>query len=271
MKVDIIIAGTQKCGTTALFTFLSSHPKVIGSNKKEINYFNFDSNYEKGESFYHSFFKPKSALTRLRGYRYIESTPAYASAMNAEKNAARIKSYNPKAKIIIMVRNPIMRAFSAWKMYQKRALEGNKDWFVNRFIKMNQHYDHIVRRTDEEYQNFYNYLIHESECERKETPIEAPVLLHGHYWRGITVFRKYFGANVLVVKNEDLLANTTGELQVVADFLGLSQFDWSIYDNEIVFSGNYDEQPSADVITLLESYYKESNRKLLELTGINYT
>jgi len=39
MKVNILIAGFQKCGTSALHSFLSEHPNIIGSNPKELDYF----------------------------------------------------------------------------------------------------------------------------------------------------------------------------------------------------------------------------------------
>ena len=38
-KVDFLIIGAQKCGTTSLYNYLSYHPDIIGSKPKEVDYF----------------------------------------------------------------------------------------------------------------------------------------------------------------------------------------------------------------------------------------
>jgi hypothetical protein len=118
MIVNFVIGGTQKGGTSALESFLRQHPEIcLPETRKELHFFdkeeNFDSkpNYEK----YHSHFHLK-AQHRVAG----EATPIY---MYWNAAPYRIWSYNPEMKWVLVLRNPIERAFSAWNMETKRDAE----------------------------------------------------------------------------------------------------------------------------------------------------
>ena len=55
-KVNTMIIGVQKTGTTSLYEYMRQHSEVCFSEIKEITYFVDDEFYEKGESYLHSFF-----------------------------------------------------------------------------------------------------------------------------------------------------------------------------------------------------------------------
>ena len=115
MRVDFVIGGTQKGGTSALDSFLRQHPEVcMPQTKKELHFFDReadDTDYKK----YHTNFKPKPE------HRVIgEASPIY---MYWETAPYRIWKYNPKMKWILALRNPVERAFSAWNMETKRGKE----------------------------------------------------------------------------------------------------------------------------------------------------
>lgn len=57
-KVDFIVAGVQKSGTTSLDQYLRQHPDILmpKNNRKEVHYFDDPVSLEKGESYYHSLF-----------------------------------------------------------------------------------------------------------------------------------------------------------------------------------------------------------------------
>ena len=118
-KVDFIIAGTQKGGTSALDAYLRLDPQICLPHKvKEVHFFEADPLFDTGEPdyrLYHAFFKPRS-WHRLVG----EATPGY---MYCEDVPRRIHAYNPDMKIILSLRNPIDRAFSHWNMNKKRGFE----------------------------------------------------------------------------------------------------------------------------------------------------
>ena len=120
-KVSLFIVGAQKAGTSALHNYLTKHEGVKGGTHKELNYFNHLEKYNKGVNWYHSkfttnfFYQSKSIL--------IDSTPQY---LNDIEIARKIYDYNPKAKIVILLREPVSRAFSAWNMYKQFSELNNK-------------------------------------------------------------------------------------------------------------------------------------------------
>jgi hypothetical protein len=103
---DFIIVGAQKCGTTTLHYALSKHPNVFMSSPKELDYFQDDRNYNRGPGWYASFFSA-CANNQIAG----ESSPEY---FHFDYVAQRIKALLPKIKIIICLRNPVDRAYSAY-------------------------------------------------------------------------------------------------------------------------------------------------------------
>lgn len=275
MKVDIIIAGAEKCGTTALHYFLSKHPKVIGSNPKELHFFNVDPSYNKGFEHYHSFFNRKPKFGKLRGYHYMEASPSYIADTNIallESTAGRIHKYNPYAKIIILVRDPAKRAFSAWKMYKERFEKGDTDWAIKAWIeKGNKLPENFNRRTEEEFSDFELYVKNEIEAKKSGRSIELNVLRNGHYEVGIGIFKKQFGENLFVLKNEDLNRNTGEVLEKLAADLSLSKFDWKSFAGVKIFTGKYSDKPTDAAVALLKDYYREADQQLKLLTGISYS
>jgi len=271
MKVDIIIIGAQKCGTTALHSFLNQHPKIIGSNPKELEFFNSALYSTKGTRYYHSFFSPKPVLSKYRGYRFMESSPAYSSAKDCAEIAKRIFRYNKNVKIISLVRNPVDRAYSAWNMYKKRVESGDADWWVNYVVnKTGSVPELVVRRSREEYSDFTLYIENELKAVNLGARIEASVLPQGYYHYAIEQYRAVFGEQYQVIKNEDLMNNTPGELSKLTQFLDLLQHDWSMLKGERVFEGQYENKIESSIRMKLEEFYKAANEKLHDLTGISY-
>jgi len=101
-KVDFFIVGAPKCGTTALASYLSEHPGVAFSSPKEPHFFATDIDRKRkirDLDHYHSIF-PDKGLMAKRG----EASVWY---LYSEEAVANIKSYNPNAKIIVMIREPV--------------------------------------------------------------------------------------------------------------------------------------------------------------------
>ena len=115
MRVDFVIGGTQKGGTSALDWFLRKHPEIcMPTTRKELHFFDREEENREYKT-YHANFKPKPH------HRVIgEASPIY---MYWETAPYRIWKYNPKMKWILALRNPVERAFSAWNMETKRGKE----------------------------------------------------------------------------------------------------------------------------------------------------
>jgi hypothetical protein len=115
-RISFVVAGAQKSGTQALDRYLRTHPELclpplmptMGRQLTgELHFFDTDANFATGSPDYAAYrarFDPRPPQ-RLLG----EVTPGY---MYWPAAAARIARYNPEMKLILVLRNPITRAFS---------------------------------------------------------------------------------------------------------------------------------------------------------------
>ena len=115
-QVAFIVAGVQKAGTTALFDYLSEEPGVALSRVKEVHFFDDDTQDWRAPDYgsYHANFEAPDV--RLRG----EATPIY---LYWPHSLERIAAYNPAMKLIVLLRDPVARAWSHWKMEYARGAE----------------------------------------------------------------------------------------------------------------------------------------------------
>jgi hypothetical protein len=115
MLPGFLIVGAERCGTTSLFHVLRQHPAIFSAAmpKKELHY--FDQAYGRGLGWYQSHF-PLTARARLAARRVgldpvaFEASPYY---MFHPLAPARIHHDLPGAKLIVLVRDPVERAYSA--------------------------------------------------------------------------------------------------------------------------------------------------------------
>lgn len=108
-KPNLLIVGCQKCGTTWLHRALSKHPKIFGSQVKELNYFNLPDRKGALEPYLANF--PEHDGVEY----YMESTPHYFRGAEFPVNVAgRIKAELDDAKLIVIFRNPVDRYESAY-------------------------------------------------------------------------------------------------------------------------------------------------------------
>jgi hypothetical protein len=116
-RLDFILAGAQKSGTTALHYFLSRHPDIVMGDQQEIHFFDNDRMFV-SEADYEQLHKhyPPLAASTIAG----DCTPSY---LYHEPAAERIWKYNPKIKLLIILRNPVDRAFAHWNMQRYRGRE----------------------------------------------------------------------------------------------------------------------------------------------------
>ncbi len=101
-KVDFFIVGAPKSGTTALYSYLSTHPGIFLPTHKEPNYFAEDYPNIGGRL---KTFKEYEKLFSIHTKKIAgDGSVCYLASETAPK---AIREYNPYAKIIIMLRNPV--------------------------------------------------------------------------------------------------------------------------------------------------------------------
>lgn len=120
---DFIIIGTQRGGTTSLYNYLAAHPAVARALTKEVRF--FDLHYDRGPAWYRAQFpsaKHREALERRTGLDMVvgEASPDYMLHPHAPVRAANLV---PAAKLIVLLRDPVARAYSHYWHQVKRGFE----------------------------------------------------------------------------------------------------------------------------------------------------
>ena len=124
MLPGLLIVGAQRCGTTSMYRALSQHPAIVKAVlHKGVHY--FDMNYGRSQAWYRAHF-PLLARARLesRGAGAapltFESSPYYMFHPLAAK---RIAADLPGVRLLVLVRDPVQRAYSAYAHELARGFE----------------------------------------------------------------------------------------------------------------------------------------------------
>src|SRR5207248_7427804 len=111
---DFLIIGTQRGGTTSLYRYLKAHPCIGATSNKDLHF--FDRRFHKGLSWYRSHFPTKlekAYAEQLRRLTLVtgEASPSYLFHPHAPKRVAQVL---PHVKLIVLLRNPVSRAYSQY-------------------------------------------------------------------------------------------------------------------------------------------------------------
>ena len=244
---DFVIIGTMKGGTTSMFQYLAQHPQVHPPFRKEIKF--FDIHYPKGLGWYRSHF-PLS-LKMKDGGLTGEATPYYLFHPLA---ATRMAKDLPKAKLIIMLRNPVDRTYS--------------------------HYNHMVR-VGREPLAFDDAIAAEPErlAGEAEKIIADPnysTFMHGHYSylarsRYAEQLPRWLDAfprdQILILPSEEQTSDPASTFQKALSFLGLDP--WTLKHFDIFKQGSYNKMP-AETRKKLVGYFRPYNQQLYELLDMKF-
>lgn len=119
---DFLICGAQRSGTTSLFKTLNLHPAATGPIlRKGVHY--FDTGHHNGLDWYRSHFPLCNGLRARWGrprIRVFESSPYYLFHPLA---AERIARELPETKVVVILRDPVERAYSAHAHETARGFE----------------------------------------------------------------------------------------------------------------------------------------------------
>jgi hypothetical protein len=116
-KIKLMIIGAQKSGTTSLQNYLAQHPKICMNNRGEFVYFIDDHLYKLGyKKLFNFYFRNCSNSMSILSGKNV-------SILYSEKAIKRLKHHNPDVKIVILLRNPVDRAYSAYWYARRRGWE----------------------------------------------------------------------------------------------------------------------------------------------------
>ena len=260
---NFLVVGVMKGGTSAIAVNLPMHPDVwmidahkkaeaislhrlnlkktkggLGLFHKEMDFFNYIDNYNLGIDLYKSFFNSNHKAIG-------EASPNYFCVN--EKHywgcISRMFKHVPNAKIIILLRDPITRAFSHWNMIQTTKPKWGK---------------HLVGLS------FY-------ECVTMEGSESSALLKRSKYFDNLTRYRGTF-KNVYVALSENILKDPVTEYNKIYEFLGLRQLNYNPGYRTDIHTYNYKDKIDWKSIDYLKKHFKDDvdNVKRL-LPDLDYT
>jgi Sulfotransferase domain len=252
---DFIIIGAQKGGTTSLYHYLAQHPSVAPALKKEVHF--FDSNFSKGLRWYRaqfssSFYRYYAKNVWRRDLITGEASPYYILHPQTPK---RVFETVPEAKLIVLLRSPVDRAYSHYQHNVRKrreplsfeeAIKAEPDRLRGECEKM---------LADENYVSFnhskYSYLA------------------RGIYLDQLKMWLNFFPREqLLVLKSEDFFANPAVIYRQVLEFLNLP--DWELKTYETYFAGCYRTTMAPSTRKYLVDYFAPHNQRLYQYLGMDW-
>jgi hypothetical protein len=221
---DFVGIGGQRCGTTWLYAHLSRHPQVRFPAGKELQYWN--SSPEGPEEWFELF--PAAPP----GVKQGEITPAYA--ILPEPVVAEIVAAAPDLRLILNIRNPMQRAWSAAMLFSARCQMDPKEpsdaWFAD--------------------------VVRSRQCVAKST-----------FSSTIGLWRRMFSAEqLLLVLYDDLVGDPSGVLRRVAVHLDIDPTLYKRGQSELAqrqgIVTSELRQPSPEVVAVLRQVYAEEIDRL---------
>ena len=253
---DYLVIGTKRGGTTSMFNYLMMHPGILGlfpqsRGRKSSDY--FFKNLHQGPEWYRSHFHTRgyrSWLTRRLGYAPVagEASPYYVWD---PRIAGRAHQLNPRLKAIVLLRDPVERA---WSHYQERrnngveplsfdqALEAEPDRMAGELERMAEDPTYYSTTHD-----WYAY---------RQRGVYLPQLRN---W--LSVFPT---EQLLVLRSEDMYADVQQVFDRVCDFLGVPPH--VLPTTKPFGAGRGKQMPESSRAALID-YFHEPNLQLEEFLG----
>jgi hypothetical protein len=209
MLPDFLLVGTQRGGTTSLFRALAAHPDVAQPNlHKGVHY--FDVNYARGMDWYRGHFPLR------RGSRLAFESAGYY--MHHPLAPERIVADLPGVRLLVLLRDPVERAYSAHKHELARGFETEASF--ERALALEP------ERLDGEADRIRNEPGYLSHGHRHHSYLDR-----GHYADQLDVLFALFGRDrVHVAYAEEFFGEPEPCYDAIVDFLGLPRWRPSAFE-----------------------------------------
>lgn len=253
-----ILIGVRKGGTGAILRFLSLNPR-IKSPPGEIGFFNHEHLYAKGAKWYLKQLPPVSI-----GEIAFEKTPDY---VNLGSTAKRIHEFNPRQKMLVAIRDPVLRLVSEHYFHLCRMEKGYDETYYTQYL--NKTFDEIVINQ-----------------ETGEVNLDYKPLNRSMYFDMFKEWLKYFPLNQFMILDGDLFIreNPAPHLRKIETFLGVPNCitdDMFYQDPDKGFycfastgciegKGHLHPKPLNSTMNKLAEFFRPHNNKFFSLIGQRY-
>jgi hypothetical protein len=259
---DFIILGAQKSGTSSLYACLNQHHQICGgSGLKEPNYFNRDIYFGKSYNQYLSNFAGSSKKL------YFEATPEY---LYHPDTALQIYKYLPNTKMIVVLREPCMRAFSAWNHYRCLFVNGRYRQAIEDMPRRdgNLLFDKFFKGRSA-FPTFEESINIELELIEREIGFEPALLRRGLYLQQLEQYWNLFDKRqILIIGFKSLINNSQETMESIIDFLGLESYRHTKFNFTPMNRQPYGDTLTDNQLGFLSDFYAESNQLLFERVGV---
>lgn len=248
---SFIIIGAQRCGTTSLYDYLSHHPQIIPSPVKELFY--FDDYYTRPIEWYKSFFptqKQREKLERDLVANVItgEASPSYFFNPYAAK---RIKETLPDVKLILVLRDPIERAYSHYN-------------HIKRLNREPLSFEEAIEKEQERITPD-NEKLAKDEFYKADQRRDYSYLTRGYYAKQLKEWFKHFPKEqLLIVQSEEFYRETPKVYNEIVEYLGLNSYTLPTFEakNALKYA-----KMAPETKEKLKAYFAPKNEELYELLG----
>lgn len=191
---NLFIIGASKCGTTSLWHMLNTHSNVYMTTPKEPWFFSF-TNYKDNLGWYSSLFD------KVNGEKIIgEASPIYSETTLIPEIPQRLYDFNPDAKIIYIVREPIDRLKSVWRQTLSSG-----------------HWHQQI------YKNYTDVEVPKMPKNFEKAILKYPPFIEAcKYGTHLNNYRKFYDdENILLLFFEDLKTNPVNTYHKICDFIDI--------------------------------------------------
>ncbi len=239
-----MIIGAQRAGTTSLYDYLVAHPKVVTAKRKEVHY--FDLNFTEPLGWYRDYFPGRMrAMGKITG----EASPYY---MFHPAVAERVRDILPEARFIVLLRDPIERAFSHYHHERRLGTEP---------LSFEQAIDAEPSRLEGEAEKLRDPAYQSFAYQHQSYVARGRYSEQLEHWFATIGDRERF----LVVRAEDLFEDTGGTFDRVVSFLGLEPFRPSEFAHRNL--GGYADEMEPGTRAGLRAHFAPYNAALSTLLG----
>jgi hypothetical protein len=249
MEPTFLVAGAQRSGTTTLFRLLADHPNLVRPTlDKGTGY--FDDNHFRGRRWYRAHF-PLRALARWRAREPVQTFECSGYYMFHPLAPSRIAAELPDARVVVMLRNPVDRAVSAYGHERRRGFEsaGFVDALAREQERLADEVDRLTR--DEHYRSFAHR--------------HHAYLRRGEYAGQVAALIEAVGRDRVYVMDADaFFADPEAEFVALQRWLGLPVWTPDHVDK---WNAGSPEPMPAQWRARLEEYFAPHDRQLEELLG----